>query len=145
MAKSRFAKTWKKANDIQKKANEEVINNQCECPHQDADGYNSLDIVHKGDQKAYRCFNCQKIISITAPKKDAVEDAANVVDTALDMLKINLNVKSEKQQKILDLCAQGQKILRKLVPVYSQMLNEANNENKKKKSGHKSGAIVRID
>ena len=135
MAKSRFAKTWKKANDIQKKANEEVINNQCECPHQDADGYNSLDIVHKGDQKAYRCFNCQKIISINAPKKDAVEDAANVVDTALDMLKINLNVKSEKQQKIL----------RKLVPVYSQMLNEANNENKKKKSGHKSGAIVHYD
>lgn len=145
MAKSRFAKQWKKANDIQKKASEEVINNQCECPHQDVDGYNALTIVHKGDQKAYRCNNCQKIISITAPKKDEAEDAANIIDTALDMLKINLNPKKENQQKIIDLCAQGQKILRKLVPVYSQLLNEANNENRKKKTGHKSGAIVHID
>lgn len=145
MSKSRFAKQWKKANDIQKKASEEVINNQCECPHQDQDGYNALTIVHKGDQRAYRCNNCQKIISITAPKKSEVEDAANSIDTALDMLKINLNPKKENQQKIIDLCAQGQKILRKLVPVYSQFLNEATNENKKKKSGHKSSAIVHFD
>lgn len=145
MSKSRFAKQWKKATEIQKKASEEVIANQCECPHQDSDGFNALIVVHKGDQKAYRCSNCQKVISIKAPKKDEIEDAANTVDTAFDMLKINLNPKNEKQQKILDLCAQGQKILRKLVPVYLQLLSEANNENRKKKSGHKSGAIVRID
>ena len=145
MGKSRFAKTYKKAHDIQTRANEEVINNQCECPHQDADGYNALDIVHKGDQRAYRCNNCRKIIAIKAPTKDEVEEASNTVDVALDMLKIQLNVKSEKQQKVIDLCAQGQKILIKLVLVYTQYLNEASNRANKKKKGYRDGAIVHID
>ena len=144
MGKSRYEKIYHKASEIRKKADKEVVNNQCECPHQDSDGF-SIDIVHRGDEKAYRCYNCQKIISIVAPKKGEVEEAMDTIDTALDNIKMQLNLKNENQCKILDLTAQCQKLLRKLTPVYYQMLSEAVNKSKKNKKGHRDGAIMHLD
>lgn len=145
MAKNRFSKNYKKAYEINKKANDEIINNQCECPHQDDDGDMSIDIVHKGDRRAYRCNNCQKIISIDSPTKEELMDAADTVDTAIDIIKMQLNTKSEKQQRILTMCADTQKWLRKIEPIYSQYLAEAVNKNKHKNKGSRGGATLHID
>ena len=141
----KFKKMYQQTNEIRKDAEKATMDIQCECPHQDEDGYDNVDIVTKGDVRALRCNDCKKIIALKPPTKDDTTEASNTIDTALDYLKMKCNPKSEKQAKIIKAAANTQKALRKLIPAYNQMITENANKEKKNKYGRRGGAIMRYN
>jgi len=88
----------------------------------------------------YVCKQCMKPVIISSISEDELENACNIVDRAVDIIKITAgNINSENDAEIINKLAKLQfRIRNDLMPIYRASLKKGNRNNKPNRERNES-------
>ena len=124
---------------------------QCACAHRDQNGGLSLDTPHGGPnaQKSkftgaplYRCRECFRLLDLSRIDQATFDSSLNTINCVLDIGKMRLDLKSEKDRELENHLASLMFNLNTLLPDLFKSIVKTQG-NKKKKKGEYSD-VVRI-
>lgn len=117
---------------------------QCACPHRDGNGAISLNSPQGGgggkkskftNAPLYTCRSCYREIDVSPIQEDEFNRAKDVIDRVLDIAKIRLDVKTDRDRELLTQIASLQFQLDDLVPnLYGAIVKNGKGKNKQKRS-----------
>jgi hypothetical protein len=110
---------------------------QAMCPH-----------THRGDlvitrtqtPGVHRCTECQKLVKIKNKSQDELNGAIDVLDSAIDIVKMMLNVENDEDKDLLKKLGKFQyRLNHEIVPIYNASINKGNKNKKKNKNRDDNG------
>lgn len=116
---------------------------QCACAHRDQNGAISIDTPHGPNaQKSrftgaplYRCRECFKQLDLAKIEQQRFDEGLNTINCVIDIGKMRLDCKNEKDRELLNSLASLQFQLNSLMPDLYKTIVKNQGGNKKKNRG----------
>lgn len=135
MAELNIEKTRRKSDGMSKEIDKRKEKLKCVCPHTNHNIPTLYPQEGSGDKGvSHSCYQCAKEINLRRIPKEKRSEAIDIIDSMIDVIKLNLVLDRPKDKKLLEKVGKLQFGARNIINQYYELTQNSYTNKKKKES-----------